>query len=252
MNARRYLLLLGLTFSGVLAACSSGSETDHVPTSSGTGGAGAVGGGGADGGGGDGGTTSAGGSSATGGNSGGGQGGSSGGGGSGGQGQGGQGGSGGSGPITCQWSPTSNPCPASHYCDAVGCGTGVCVPIPQTQSDQHAPVCGCDGVNYWNATVAGTHAMSVASNGECSAAAFCGGFGSLQCPSTAHYCSHIRQSSQECSVADMGGVCWGMPQQCPVILIGPQHSLCYSTPCISLCDAIKSQQPFYFDSSCPV
>jgi len=159
----------------------------------------------------------------------------------------GAGGSGGG--QACNWGGVVA-CPSGQYCAAPGCGAGTCVPIP-AETDEKAPVCGCDGVTYWNAKVAGHASMSVDSSGVCtSGAKKCGGLPGTLCP-TNTFCNYAASSSAACKASDQGGTCWGVPATCPQILIGPQTRACNATTCTSECELIKSGKVWYSDSSCP-
>src|SRR5690348_2485411 len=54
-------------------------------------------------------------------------------------------------------------CATGYYCDAVGCGAGTCAALPGVNMVGNAgmPVCGCDGVTYWNSDVAAYDGASV-------------------------------------------------------------------------------------------
>lgn len=252
---------IGLFFTGIfVAACDGGSTTS-------TGGAGGSSTSSTSSSGGSGGTTGGSGGSATGGEAGhggsgmtGGAGGTTGGSGGMGQGGGGAGGSaggaggsgGGSSGGPCQWS-LSNPCADGFYCKAPGCGMGTCQPIVQTEIGDRMPVCGCDGVTYWNDSIAASHGMAVSGPGECvpPAAVFCGGFGGIQCPAGAS-CNYEVPNKAGCGIADGGGYCWGMPKMCGGgIGFGPITRECGAAVCKDECELIKSELPWYVDNTCP-
>lgn len=155
---------------------------------------------------------------------------------------------------TC--TPTSG-CDASEWCDAPSCGTGTCKPRP-TAAKMQDPVCGCDGVTYWNATYAASLGQSVrGTKGACTTgAATCGGFAGKACPHGTDACIRSYDSASFCSAADMAGVCWSLPSDgtCPAVIF-KDRSVCGSGgfgKCISTCEAIKNGTPFYRDSTCPV
>jgi len=275
---------LGVLVVCLLVACSGADSS----TSSGGGGSGATGGsGGTSAAGGSGGTSAAGGSggtSATGGSGGtsatGGSGGTSASGGSGGTATGGAAGAGGSatggaagsggtagaagssggtgatggsggtgGGQACTWG--SSTCPNGQYCEAPGCGAGTCVNVPAETNNKSA-VCGCDGVTYWNASVAAHNSMSVKGTGACTTGAkTCGGIAGLKCP-TGTFCSYNVSGSNMCNVSDIAGSCWGMPATCPTILIGPSTRACKATTCSPECQLIKAGSTWYTDNTCPV
>jgi hypothetical protein len=164
---------------------------------------------------------------------------------------GGSAGSGGTGGgQACNWGGVAA-CPSGQYCNAPGCGAGQCVPLP-AETDTKSPVCGCDGVTYWNASVAGHAAMSVNGSGACTTGAkTCGGLLGSLCP-TNTFCNYAVSSATQCNASDLGGSCWGMPAKCPQILIGPQTRACKATTCTSECELIKSGKVWYTDNTCPV
>lgn len=242
-------------FIGLLmAACDGDGTTGTGGTGGNTGG---TGGASTAGNGGTGGETSSGG---TGGTSTGGTGGSTGGtggtstGGTGGTGgsTGGSGGTGGGSGSACQWK-IDDPCGAGFYCKAAGCGMGTCEPIGTIEQDARMPVCGCDGVTYWNDSIAGSHGMAVSSAGECGPAATqqCGGFGGLTCPAGAS-CNYELLNQAQCNIADIGGTCWAVPKVCGGgIGFGPNTRECGAPVCKSECELIKSEVPWYLDNTCP-
>jgi hypothetical protein len=164
---------------------------------------------------------------------------------------GGSGGVGGNGG--CQWS-TSNPCGNGFYCKAPGCGAGSCEPIPTMTDSAKSPVCGCDGVHYWNSATAGNLGMSIGSMGVCTQDVFCGGFGNLACPNPqGHSCSKLLSKNTECNISDPGGACWGMPATCLQIGFGGTWRSCASPQgvCQYECDARKLETTHYVDNTCP-
>ena len=158
-------------------------------------------------------------------------------------------GSGGGGPV-CHWK-INDPCGAGMFCQADGCGDGTCQPVGTTEDQTRQPVCGCDGVTYWNASVAAKHGMPAQSLGECSPAKTCGGFANQQCPAGAS-CNYRQADKTGCGIADGSGTCWTVPSVCvPMAGIGPQTRGCGSASCTDECDLIKLQTLWYPDSSCP-
>ncbi|MEZ4444841.1 MAG: hypothetical protein R3B72_37545 [Polyangiaceae bacterium] len=214
------------TGGGGSGATSTGSTSSSGGATSGTGGAGASGG------------------AAQGGQGGVGQGGDP-------TGGGGQGGGGGG--MACTWGGA--PCPGGSFCDAPGCGAGTCKPITSLDDGNKSPVCGCDGVTYWNAATASDHGMAMASPGVCPIEVFCGGFGNIPCPKNDLFCAFDVKVQGGCAISDASGSCWGMPATCSTVGFGGDRRLCGSPngACLYECDAIKSGQTYWGpDSTCPM
>lgn len=232
-----------------LAGCDGDDTSPSTSTTAGAagstvsaGGAGASGGAGGAG-------TSAGGSGASAGA--GGQGAAGAGGGSGGAATGGAGGTGGSASSTtgagmntpCTW---GDDCGAGYYCFAPGCAAGECIqkPVPVGQSPDPDPVCGCDGITYWNADVAASQGMSVDSAGPCAMQIPCGP--GSPCPGTLK-CNRKVDSEAACS-AQADGECLSVPISCP--LDGPLGRACTNGQCELQCSLSQSQNPWYEDPTC--
>jgi hypothetical protein len=130
------------------------------------------------------------------------------------------------------------------------------MPTGVVETPAKSPVCGCDHVNYWNQSVAASHGMAVNSAGECpqQGAAHCGGLGMLPCPMAKHFCDYQVQNQNACGIMDPMGICWGMPLQCPGIVVGPYYQPCVApgNQCLTECEAIKTESTFYQDPQCPV
>lgn len=151
--------------------------------------------------------------------------------------------------VPCHWNKT-DPCGPGMFCDALGCGDGHCKPVGTTEAQDRAPVCGCDGVTYWNLSVSASHGMAVQSSGVCSPAKTCGGIAGLPCPAGAA-CNYHLADKAECGASDLAGSCWAIPSTCPQILIGPTQHACQSSSCTDECNLIKLMTPWYDDPTCP-
>jgi len=162
---------------------------------------------------------------------------------------------GGGGSGGCVWSQDGKPCPDGEYCDAPGCGAGNCVPIGTTEDTNKAPVCGCDGVDYWNGATAAQHGMAVAAAGQCAQPKFCGGLAQIACPSSQQFCDYGLPNKAACNGSDAGGSCWGLPKSCAQIGFGGTFRLCFAAPnepCHYECEAIKLESSYYPDpQGCP-
>lgn len=146
---------------------------------------------------------------------------------------------------------TEDVCGAGNYCNAPNCMDGTCEPLGKVDEPAEKPVCGCDGNTYWNAELAAKKGASVASMGECAQPDSCGGFGGQQCDAGAT-CNYEVQNAVECGIADLGGVCWVIPDTCPMVAgFGPNTRACNSLSCTDKCNLIKLQTAWYVDNTCP-
>lgn len=148
--------------------------------------------------------------------------------------------------LSCTWSPTANPCAAGMYCKTDNkCGKGTCVPIPAAEANNRAPVCGCDGVTYWNASVAAKHGMSLLKNNGCGNDSIeCGGLAGPNCPNGA-VCNYRVGGEQACKITDVTGLCWMPPATCPTISLTNKGVACSGGGCDDDCKLIKSGAPWY-------
>jgi hypothetical protein len=163
-------------------------------------------------------------------------------------------------PVTeaCVWSKTSNSCGAGRYCKTDSCGQGVCAPVAAVEQQERAPVCGCDGVTYWNISVANRIGTSIKSSGECGNTVHtmtCGGIASLRCPSYAS-CNYLVKTKDDCTISDVGGTCWALPALCPIPAVGfgPRHRACSPAggACAEECPLIRREETWYMNGNCPL
>ncbi len=144
-------------------------------------------------------------------------------------------------------------CDVGSYCDAPGCMVvGECKVVDADaggQLDAGGPVCGCDGVTYWNLSAAQDVGAAIGSTGRCAApdAAACDGAGT--CPDANTKCGIEQQLG--CS-GPKRGLCWRIPKDCPRSVGAAVHTCAADGGCTSLCDAIKSEKPYYVGASCTV
>lgn len=153
-------------------------------------------------------------------------------------------GMGGGASTTCHWSANHNPCTTGWYCNALDCVSGSCEPRPPALNTLPTalPVCGCDGVTYWNAEFAAVKGMAVASPGACAAGLACSPGGN-ECASSDH-CSAQVDSFAGCPAGPIPWSCWSVPANCPPD--ATDHLLCNGdVSCYDLCTAAKSGAAFY-------
>ncbi|TKC98544.1 hypothetical protein [Polyangium fumosum] len=255
MRAQSILIsvMFAAGLSPTVSGCSDEGEgaTGSGASGAGTGASGGAGGigGGSGGGGGIGGGSGSGGGGGIGGGSGGGSVSSS-GSGSGGSasGSGGGGGAGGGNGVGAPCNGGVGGCDPGLYCNAPGCGAGVCAPKPPPglQSQTPSLVCGCDGVTYWNAEIAEVFGSSVKSAGTCPAAEAMACDPQMPCPA-GRQCNRKVETANACSPMATG-VCWGMPISCSVN--GAKAKGCAGGTCFDQCSLIQSQNPWYDDGGC--
>jgi hypothetical protein len=153
---------------------------------------------------------------------------------------------------------TSADCGDNAFCDKHDCNAeaGNCAPSPLTCDDDEHPVCGCDGVTYYNDCLRRTAGVAASSPDECSGGTvrFCGGPGE-SCPSGAA-CARLTNFAGSCH-GQMHGRCWVIPAHCPldgradrwqecsdVGVSGPLH-------CVDTCNAIRSGKTYARAQLCP-
>jgi hypothetical protein len=152
------------------------------------------------------------------------------------------------GPRVCN---ASTPCGDGFYCEASGCNVaGTCKARP-AEVAALAPVCGCDGVTYWNASVANANGVTISQTGECSAIMpnlkRCGDL--IACPNTGRVRCQREANTKATCVANLGGVCWGLPKTCPPTAGTMSKARdCGNDKCLGFCEAIDKQSPYYTPS----
>jgi hypothetical protein len=124
------------------------------------------------------------------------------------------------------------------------------VPLGGDEKSTRSPQCGCDGVTYWNETVAAHHGMSIRGSGACGGvlpALVCTGAGTC---AGAKCNMHYAQKSS-CNQAPQG-TCWMPPTTCPVT-VGSKTRACGAAigVCSDDCPLIKSETAFFDDANCP-
>ncbi|MFT3838445.1 MAG: hypothetical protein QM723_15815 [Myxococcaceae bacterium] len=140
-------------------------------------------------------------------------------------------------------------CQEHEFCSKKACGDlqGTCNVRDCPGNDQYQPVCGCNGVTYWNDCLRRLDGANLRADEQCEAAKSCNN--AIDCsPGPFAACARVSQLS--CPSTGATGTCWAVPPHCPQ---GQSTSVqvCSSNACTDLCGAIKSQEPALVKTSCP-
>jgi hypothetical protein len=156
-------------------------------------------------------------------------------------------------------------CDATEYCDAPACDMGTCKPRPATATKEYAPVCGCDGVTYWNDSVAKITGHSAVA-GKCPLAGGGVGAGTKFCGikgcADDEVCIQDLTDHGSCGLGGFGKTCWRLVSgaTCPSGAADtPKVRECNGgTPdaCTGYCHGVLAQNAgditgFLEDSTCP-
>jgi len=156
---------------------------------------------------------------------------------------------GGSGVALCS---VDGDCGAGQLCERAGCDApfGRCSARPVLCSDGAEPVCGCDGVTYYNDCTRLREGVSLRAAGEC------GGNGA-PCDATTPcanggYCAYLAGSDSACASLTRGA-CWLLPAQCgDGRFSGDRFAPCSDLDaCVDACTAIKREVPHVLQRRCP-
>lgn len=140
-------------------------------------------------------------------------------------------GAGGAGPgrAPCE---SGKSCEEGEVCVKAGCDKqpeGTCMKAPAT------PVCGCDGLTYYDGALAVASGIDVRNQGTCTGedAVACEG----ECKGENVSCGMVELREGNCE-AKVGGICWQLPAECPKLELAP-YNLCGSEKCLPLCEAVR-------------
>lgn len=154
-------------------------------------------------------------------------------------------------------------CPAGSFCDRDSCSApaGTCRPFPVACPDDWIPVCGCDGVTYFNECLQRAAGASQSNEGECEAgAAEC--HSASDCPTGASCALLVGTDPRQCGSPSLIGHCWAVPTNCPeASRAGPDRwEPCIGPPmpgdmppppiCVDTCTAIKAGLPHHRELRC--
>lgn len=155
-------------------------------------------------------------------------------------------GTGGGGPRLC----TENAdCGPGWACERDGCNvpTGECVPFDAFCSPDPAPVCGCNGISYWNDCLRINAGAQLAGPGQCKGNA-CRCEVGADCGVPNASCSHLLPPGAMCGHGQ--GACWVLPAGCPPGVDPKLFRECKPTDqgvpgaCVGGCKAIASERSY--------
>jgi hypothetical protein len=141
-------------------------------------------------------------------------------------------------------------CPPNWLCEKESCDApmGECRPPPPVFCpNEPDPVCGCNGVTYWNDCIRRQFGIQREAVGECSVTA-CACEVAADCDAPFASCAHLVQGGETCHSSGTGA-CWVLPPQCrPIQGEYPIWQECHPPeapppPCFDTCRAIASGRP---------
>ncbi len=160
-------------------------------------------------------------------------------------------------------------CPGRTFCERTDCHdvAGLCASRSVVCEEEPSPVCGCDGITYWNDCLRRATGITAMIPGECQLpiAQLCGrkpgrpGPGpGPSCPS-GFSCARLLPPMLpgppgppfKCG-SDAPGTCWALPAVCSAP--SGQRWIQCNTPvvkCTTTCDAIRSGEPHVRAFACP-
>lgn len=144
-------------------------------------------------------------------------------------------------------------CPDGWDCQKPECDAprGRCEPQAIVCEGEPQPVCGCDGVTYWNDCVRRQGGAWAATPGECRAAAR-GCETAADCEQPNAFCARLYSPDNPCERTG-SGTCWVLPDRCESSDQG-RWIECLELPlpmplpppiCVDTCTAIASEQPHF-------
>ena len=144
-------------------------------------------------------------------------------------------------------------CPSGTYCDKSACDSpsGTCELFPAECVNEEQPVCGCDGLTYFDHCLRQASGIAAETPGPCPGLT-CGGPSNVACPAGT-FCAQLGgMGPGHCSPVAEGN-CWVLPAQCPPPSQGA--NLWDSCPpgrhCIDTCDALRAGGSYGRAIMCP-
>jgi hypothetical protein len=145
----------------------------------------------------------------------------------------------------------SDDCAIDEYCQKERCdaNTGRCARRPTICTPDPAPVCGCDGITYYNDCLRQQSGVAAAFLGDCprEIALRCGGAMALTCPASS-FCARLVPAGVTCP-SELLGTCWVIPECDPSVPRGGERfAACeddvdQDERCVDACRAIRSERP---------
>jgi hypothetical protein len=150
-------------------------------------------------------------------------------------------------------------CRNGFFCEKPSCGEllGQCLERPTVCSAFQDPVCGCDGISYFNDCVRQMNGALRAGHSECKEMARrCNPFVGMDCPAGT-YCALLQQMGSCDPSTFPVPKCWGLPFDCSSSGKGSYQSCAPiggsgtgERPCVNLCQAIESELPHAASRAC--
>jgi hypothetical protein len=144
---------------------------------------------------------------------------------------------------------------SKHHCTSEA-GTCELFPANGCNGDEH-PVCGCDGITYFNDCLRKYNGQEAGEIGACEVnAVVCDPAVPTACPAGA-FCAvlneHDSPDRDGCRTPALGH-CWVVPQQCPSNAHSDQWHECdhgqEAPTCVSTCVAAQNKKPYVHATAC--
>ncbi len=150
---------------------------------------------------------------------------------------------------------TASDCPhPGDFCEFTSCAatSGKCRMREALCKPDFDPVCGCNGVTYWNDCLRRGAGQPSATLGQCGSPATCDT--GVLCPDPDASCARLLLTGSSCAATPVG-TCWVVPKNCPPPTQNSDDAweTCGGGPlvCSGLCAAVRSGQIRRQVTSCP-